>query len=160
MVEVTLLQDSEILIPNKTHENFTSTRKVIPEGTILTGGYHIIKGKRRGEPFNYRLFKIAETNNYIKTKQTKPNQMEKTEVTLGADAQQSATQVNVPSNKLADRTPIIAAIVGGIVGFGVAKAKKIEGNKKLALIAVMAFGSYFVGKMIVKRRGITVKASK
>src|SRR6185369_16871584 len=103
--QVIVEQDAKILIPNGSHQNFTETGQVIPKGSKLVGEYIAINGMRRREPFQYKLFKIANTNKYIYQKFIKPlENMEKTEVTLGADSERSATTVKIPSNATANRT--------------------------------------------------------
>jgi uncharacterized protein YcfJ len=86
--------------------------------------------------------------------------MNTTEVTMGADAQVSPTQVSIPSTKTAQKGPIIGAVVGAVAGFGFAKYRKVEGNAKWIYMGVGAVAGYFVAKMIIKKRGVVVKPSK
>ena len=56
MKQVEVIKDADILIPNKTHENFTATDEIIPRGEKLKGIEKLIEGKRRGKPYTYKLF--------------------------------------------------------------------------------------------------------
>ena len=67
-----VIEDAPVLVPNKEHANFTRTEIVIPAGTKIEGEVKIIKGKRRGEPFTYRLF-CTNDNQYIYLKKTNQN---------------------------------------------------------------------------------------
>ena len=159
-MEIVVTEQAPILVPNAEHKNFTANKEVIPIGTILKGDYFVINGNRRGQNFQYRLFKIENSNKYIYTNKTIPKTMEKTEVTLGADASVSPTLVKVPSNTGVTKTHIISAIVGVLAGFGLAKYRKVEGNTKYIYMAVGGVAGYFAGQMIVKRKDVTIKKSK
>lgn len=157
---VIVIENTKLLIPNKDHKNFTESKEIVPEGATLVGKYVKVEGNRKGEPFTYRLFKLENIEKYIYQKSIKPNKMEKTEVTLGADAVVSPTKIDVPSNKNANRGPIIGAVVGAVAGFGFAKYRKVEGNAKWIYMGVGAVAGFMVAKMIVKRKAIKVVPSK
>jgi hypothetical protein len=150
-------ENAKTLIPNKEHKNFTESRTIIPEGTSINGELVEIKGMRKGEPFTYKLFKIKDLNSYLYQNQIKPNTMEKTEVTLGADAQVKPTKVNVPSNKDSNMAHVIGAVVGTASGFAFAKYRKVEGNAKYVYMGVGALAGFFVARMIVKRQAVVVQ---
>ena len=164
MEQVIVSENVNVLIPNSDHKNFTKGAKVIPQGTTLNGELILINGLRRGAPFQYRLFKIANKNEYIYQKSINQikNNMETTEVKLGAggDSVVSPTVVTVPSNQKADKTPYIGAVVGAVVGFGVAKYRKVEGNKKWIYVGVGAVVGVLAGKMYAKKKNVTVKLPK
>lgn len=157
-MEIIVTDKAQVLIPNGTHKNFTATKEEVPQGTKLIGEYYVINGLRRGQPFKYRLFKIENSDKYIFTNKTKP--MEKTEVTLGADAQVSPTKVSVPNNTKIVKEHMIGAIIGAGAGFGIAKYRKVEGNAKWIYLGVGAVAGYLVGRMIAKKKDVTIKASK
>ena len=112
-MQVEVIEDARVLVPNKEHENFTATDIVIPKGNILEGEVQVINGKRRGEPFTYKLFYTTDKQ-YIHIKKTKP--MATTQVYLGADAQQTPTIVDVPQRKLFTTQNIVGAIAGYFIG--------------------------------------------
>ena len=159
-MEIKVIENAVVLIPNEEHKNFTATKEEVSPGTTLQGDYYNIKGMRRGQPFQYRLFKINKTNKYIFTNKTKPNKMEKTEITLGADAQVSPTKVSVPNNTKIVKEHMIGALIGAGAGFGFAKYRKVEGNAKWIYMGVGAVAGYLVGRMIAKKKDVTIKTSK
>jgi len=95
-MQIEVIEDAYVLTPNTEHKNFTRTEKLIGKGTILEGEPKTIIGQRRGEQFQYKLFKTTDKE-LIHLKKTKP--MRTTEVTLSADASQTPTLVNVPTGK-------------------------------------------------------------
>ncbi len=163
-MKVIVTEDTQVLIPNQEHKNFTDSTETVKTGTILEGNETLIKGKRRGDDFVYKLFSFKDNqNNYklIYIKKTKP--METTEVTLGADAAVSDTIVKIPSAKAFFTTKaIIFGLVGAGAGFGLAKYKfKVEGKAKMALFILggAALG-LTAAKLYEKRKAISVKAAK
>jgi hypothetical protein len=156
-MKVEVIKDAEVLIPNKEHQNFTTSSEVIKSGTILEGEPKLIKGKRRGEDFTYKLF--GTTNNkLIYLNKTKMNV---TEVTLGADAQPSATVIAVPEGKkLFTKNVYISTLIGAGVGFGYSKYKKMDNKKTVMYAVVGAVVGFAVAKYMEKRKAVTVKPSK
>jgi hypothetical protein len=55
-MRVKVKEDAIIYVPNSEHKNFTETDKVIEAGSVIEGAPQIIKGKRRGADFDYRMF--------------------------------------------------------------------------------------------------------
>lgn len=143
-MQVKLAEDARVLIPNGVHQNFTETEEVIHKDTVLNGEPKVIKGLRRGQPFDYKLF-LTENNKLIHLKKTR--NMDATEVKLGADSSKQPTVVNLKQTTLA-KPAIIGAISGAIIGFGYAKYKKHE-TKKVGIYALVgAVAGYVVGRVI------------
>lgn len=158
-MEVQTIKHATILIPNKEHANFTETDSVIKAGTILFGEPMTIKGKRRGEDFEYKLFKTQD-NKFIHLNKIQP--MKTTEVTLGADAKQSPTLIDIPATKkMFTKNVIIATLVGAGAGYYYsAKVKKLD-KKKIVMYSVGgAIAGFLAGKWFEKRKGIVIKPSK
>lgn len=155
-MEVLVTEDAKVLVPNKEHRNFTANGIVIPSGTVLKGEEKIVNGLRRGEPFQYKLFK-TEDNQYIYIKKTKPN-MATTQVYLGADAQQTPTIVDVPQPKLISTTNIVGAIAGYVVGNWYSK-KYQKGNPRYYGLAGAVAG-VIVARYIAKKGTIKFVKSK
>lgn len=157
-MKVEIIEDANVLIPNKEHENFTEGKEVLKRGTIINGEAKLIKGKRRGENFTYRLF-LTNNKQLIYLKKIKP--MEVTEVTLGADSSQSPTVVKVPEEKkLFTKNVIIGTLIGAGAGFGISKYKKFD-KKKMAIATVIgAVVGFGVAKYMEKRKLVTIKTSK
>lgn len=153
-MQVRLAEDAKVLLPNAEHQNFTESSEVIPAGTVLNGEVKVIKGLRRKEPFDYRLF-MTDDNKLIYLNKTRT--MEATEVKLGADATKTPTVVNLKQSTLA-RPTILGAIGGAVIGFGYAKYKKHD-MKKAAIFAIAGgLAGFIVGKVIAHTA--TVKAGK
>jgi len=153
-----VIEDAKILIPNTEHKNFTDSGQIIEEGTFVTGQVKNIEGLRRGKPFIYRLF-LTDKNQLIHLKKIK--QMGTTEVSLGADAAQSPTQVNLRPAERADRNKFIGAVVGGVAGFAWAKYKKHDMKQSAMYIGIGAVLGFVAGYMLDRRSdGIKIKLSK
>lgn len=157
-MQIEVTEDAYVLIPNKEHQNFTQTEKLIGKGTILNGEPKTISGKRRGEPFQYKLF-LTNNKEYIHLKKTKP--MTTTEVTLGADASQTPTVVSVPTGKKL-LTPMVigGTLIGAGAGYYFAKSRNFDAKKRNMAIVGGAVLGFFGAKYFEKRRGIVVKPSK
>lgn len=157
-MKVEVISDAFILTPNKEHKNFTETARKIPYGRILFGEQKLIKGKRRGEDFTYKLF-LTDNQEFIHLNKIKP--MKTTEVYLGADSQQSATIVDIPTEKKLLTPSIIAGTaIGACIGLGYSKHKKFDSKKAIAYTLVGAALGFFGAKYVEKRKGIIIKPSK
>jgi hypothetical protein len=158
-MEVQVIKRAAILIPNKEHENFTETEKFINVGTILKGQPTVIKGKRRGQDFQYNLF-VTDDKKIIHINKIKP--MKTTEIALGADSATSATVVDIKSGKkLLTRNVVIATLVGAGAGYYYSAKMKGLDKKKVMLYSLGgAIVGFLTGKYLEKRNGITFKPSK
>lgn len=152
-MKVVVIEDAPILIPNLTHKNFTESSDIIKKGTELDGDLKYVVGMRKGEEFKYRLFYTKNGEIIFKNK-IKPINM--TEVKLGADAQQAPTVVSVPDNKV-DKNALIGVISGAVAGFAFAAYKHKDAKEKLMYTVGVAALGYLAGKMITKRKSVTVK---
>lgn len=148
-------EDAHVLVPNKEHQNFTRTDIVIPAGSTVEGEQKTINGKRRGEPFSYKLFYTIE-NQYLHSKKLEP--MATTQVYLGADAQPTPTVVDVPQRKLFNTNNIIGGILGAFVGVYYSK-KFNKGNRNLYAVGGAVAG-FLTVRYIVGKRAILVAKSK
>jgi hypothetical protein len=154
---VTVIEDAKVLIPNKEHMNFTESSEIIPEGTELEGEVKLVKGKRRGEEFNYRLFK-TKNNQLIYIKKIKP--MNTTEVTLGADASTSATVVKVPAKKFFSQTAIAGAAIGLATAYAYCKFYKKSDKLKPIVVLGFAIAGFAAGKFVEHKKAISITKSK
>ena len=159
MIQVQTISDAAILVHNKEHENFTDTGRKISANTVLKGNPTIIKGKRKGEPFDYKLF-VTDKNDFIYLNKIKP--MRTTEVTLGADAAQTPTLVDMARPKLnLTKWTIGGALAGaGAAYYYSAKMKNMERNKVILYSLVGLVAGFYVGKAIEKRRPVKITPSK
>ena len=157
-MEAIVTEDVKILLPNKEHQNFSETQRVIKKGTKIYGEPRYILGKRRGEEFVYRLF---QTNKKELIFLNKIQPMEKTEVTLNASGNeaQNKTIVNVSAGEIFSRNKIIGLFVGTMAGFAYSKYKQ-SGNhvyKSMAIGAAIGYGAVYAYESI---NGIVVKTTK
>lgn len=148
-------EDAHVLVPNKEHQNFTRTDIVIPAGNTIEGEPKMINGKRRGEPFSYKLFYTTE-NQYIHLNKIKP--MATTQVYLGADAQTTPTVVDVPLRKLFNTNNIIGGVLGAFAGVYYSK-KFNKGNRNLYAVGGAVAG-FLAVRYLVGKRAILVAKSK
>ena len=158
-METTVTIDkAPILIPNLEHKNFTESRFEIPSGTKITGQFKIINGLRRGKPFDYRIF-VTNKNEIIYSKYVKP--MGTTEVTLGADAQVSATKVEmIPAERNTTIKNVIGSATGGILGYAIAKKQGVNMTKTLIYASVGAIAGFLIAKQYTTKTGIFVQKAK
>ena len=156
-MKVQVIEDAKILIPNTEHKNFTDSGSIIEEGTYVSGQVKNIEGLRRGKPFVYRLF-ITDKNQLIHLKKIK--QMGTTEVTLGADAAQTPTQINLKPAEHAKRMKFYGSVVGAVGGFAYAKYKKHDMKKVAMYIGVGALIGYATAYVFDRQKAIKVTASK
>ncbi len=147
---VTIIEDAKVLIPNQEHQNFTETNEVITKDTQVHGKPQNVKGLRRGEPFEYKLF-LTNENKLIYLNKIK--NME-TESTSGIDTPPKIS-VNLKQNVLA-KPHILGAIGGGLVGLGWAKYKKHEMKKVALATLVGAVAGFIVGKVIEHRASVKI----
>jgi hypothetical protein len=152
-----VISDAHVLIPNKNHQNFTRTGEIIPAGTKVEGTVKVINGLKRGLPFDYKLF-YTNDKKIIYIKNIKP--MEKTEVTLGADAAQSATVVGLPNTSNLGTRPIIGVVVGATAGFLIARKRKVATHSKVIYTVIGGLVGFVAGKYLQSKRKVVVKASK
>ncbi len=160
-MKLTTLADAPILIPNQGHENFTQTDEYIPKGTEVEGEIKIVAGKRRGEPFKYKLF--LTDKKFIHLDKVQP--MKNVEVTLGAEGGKDSTMVAIPQRSGLNLDPItiatIAVVAGGTYWYGNSKGYSMK--HKLVLSGVAIIAGYFAGQgvnQLIGKNKITVLKSK
>ena len=167
MKEGIIIEDTHVLTPNAEHKNFTATDEIIPAGTKVCGSKKIIKGKRRGEDFDYKIF-VTDKNQFIYLNKIKP--MQTTEVTMGADASkqttaESKTVVSIPNKGHLNKTEIISTLVGGAILFAYCKHKKHDTKKMMiytgaGLLAGFLVGRFALDRILHTRQGVVVKPAK
>ena len=155
MIQAKVINNAVILIPNKEHQNFTDTGKFIEANTVIKGNPTIIKGKRRGEPFDYKLF-VTNKNEFIYLKNIQP--MNTTEIMLGADSAPSATVVKTPSESNFGTRPILGILIGAALGYHYAKRK--NPSKTIMFTAIGAVAGFATGKYLQGNGIVMFKKSK
>ena len=153
-MQVRVIKNATILIPNGDHKNFTETDNYIPAGTELIGEQKYISGKRRGQDFVYRLFQ-SEKGNLIYQNTIKPIKM--TEVKLGADSSVAPTKIELPNEAKYANAHLIGAVGGTVAGFAIAKKMK-KSKKQTYLFAIGgALAGYITGRLIAGKPVINIQ---
>lgn len=156
-MQVELIEDAPVLIPNKEHKNFTHSNTILAKGTTLDGNKIEVKGKRKGEDFTYRLF-ATDNKQLIYLNKTKPT-MKATEVTLGADGA-TPTVVTMPkAGELFTTHTVIGMLIGAGAAYMYAKKSKSDKTKTMLYVGGGAVAGFFAGRFI-ERKKILVKNSK
>ena len=161
MKQYQLIENADVLVPNKEHKNFTASGDVIEKEAIVEGQPKQFLGLRRGQPFVYSLF-LTKENQLIYINKIKP--MNTTEVTLGADAQATPTKINLlPAEKAKTakrKNEVYGLILGGIAGFAYAKYKKHDLKKMAMYIGVGAAAGFGLGLLFDHQKAVTITPSK
>ena len=154
--DVKVISDCKILKPNKEHRNFTETKEEFKTGDELTGRFADIDGKRRGEPFKYRLF-ITKDKKIIYQNNVEP--MKTTEVMLGADSAQTPTVINLTKAEAFSKHKTSGLLIGAAAGFAFSKYYKKHAWKKVAMWTVIGAGLGYASAFYMQK-SITVTESK
>lgn len=163
---VDTIAPAPILLFNKEHRNFTESDTYIDANTPIEGEPKLIEGKRKGQPFTYRLF-ITNDKQIIFLNKTNYKDMNTTEVQLGADASKSTpstapspikqeTTINLPNNKVVGIKTITWGLVGAGAGYTYCKYKKHD-NKTTMYYAI---GGALIGGLagyLLENNVITIK---
>ena len=151
-MDVICLEKTPILIHNLDHKNFVETDKLVPEGTVLTGEYLNVIGKRKGKEFTYRIFKDQDG---VIVYQNKVKPME---ITLNANGEEDKRIITFPNTQGNLKTHAIISAGAAVLGFAVAK-KMGKANKTAFLIAAgSALSGYVAANLITKNQ--TIKYQK
>lgn len=158
MIETELIEDAVVLIPNKEHQNFTETDEVISAGTKVSGDAKIVKGLRRGKPYDYRLF-VTDDNKIIFLNKTKiKTNMETREVTLGVGGEKSII-VNENTPKTLGRPVVLGAIGGALAGYAYCKYKNHD-MKTTGIYALVGGAIGYVAGYLYENKGLSIKINK
>jgi hypothetical protein len=152
MIQAIIIQDTNFLIPNKEHKNFTDSNEKSKAGTITTGEFRNVNGLRKGKPFEYRLFFTKDGKilyaNCIRAENIP------TEIISNADNLQSVN--TQPSENI----KYLIALGGGIVGYYYGKKQNANANDLMKYIVVGSVGAYGIFYLINKNKITTNKPSK
>ena len=158
MINAVIIEDAQVLVPNKEHKNFTQTRETLPKGREIVGTFKSIKGKRRGEDFTYRVF-ITDNGEIIYSNKIK-EQMKPTEVYLGADSAQTPTTVDLVPAETFKTSRLLGLAAGGVGSYLYSKKKNYDKRKctKIALLgAALGYGAVY---MFDKTKSVTITQSR
>jgi hypothetical protein len=152
MIQAIIIQDTNFLIPNKEHKNFTDSSESAKVGSIVTGEFRNVNGLRKGKPFEYRLF-FANNGKILYANCVKTESVS-SEIISNADNLQATTM------KPTNQSKLFVLLVGGIAGYLYGKQKKVDANTLITYIAVGSVGAYGIHYLITKNKSTTNKPSK
>jgi hypothetical protein len=158
MIQAIVIQNTNYLIPNKEHKNFTDSSEEARVGTIVMGDFKNINGLRKGKPFEYRLF-ISKNGKILYANSVKAENVP-SEILSSADNLQSTSLAEFNSDNKFDYTANIAVLVGGIAGYFYGKKQNKTGNNLIKYIAIGAVGAYAIYWVIDKNKSTKIKPSK
>lgn len=155
MIQAIIIQNTNYLIPNKEHKNFTASNQEAMVGGVLTGEFRNINGLRKGKPFEYRLFftndgKILYAN--CVRAENVPSEILSNADNKNLDESKSSTSVNY--------TPYLIALGGGLAGYYYGKNKNVSGNDLIKYIVVGSVGAYGIYYFTNKNKTTIIKPIK
>ena len=158
MIQAIVIQNCNLLIPNKEHKNFTDSTEEVRVGSIVTGEYRNVNGLRRGKPFQYRLFfskdgKILYAN-CVKTENVR------SEIISNADNKQTPTTIDLIPAESFKYTAHLIALGGGLAGYYYGKSQTATANNLIKYIVVGAVGAYGIFRLVNSNKSTNTKPSK
>lgn len=156
-IQAQITQDTNFLIPNKDHKNFTCSADAAQKGMKVTGEFKNVSGLRKGQPFIYRLFRTSD-GKFLYSNKVEAI-MPVTEVSLSADGKPAYTkpETNVKSSKT---TAMVVMLGGALAGFLYGKNKNASKGNLIKYLAVGAVGAYGIYYLIDKSKSATTQISK
>jgi hypothetical protein len=148
MIQATIIQDTNYLIPNKEHKNFTDSVEQASVGSTIFGKFQNISGLRKGKSFDYRLF-VTKNGKILYANCVKAENIP-SEIISNADNLQSASKDNINLNKPFNYSPYLFALSGALVGYLYGKKKNANQNNLMKYIAVGTVGAYGIYLLIEK----------
>ena len=156
-MQVSTIEDANVLKPNRDHKTFVESGEVIPSNTTLQGNEKYISGLRRGEAFTYKLF-ITNDKKIIYLNKVKP--MANIEVTLGADGQQTPTKVNLINAETFSTLNAVSVVIGGLSGFMYSRYKNHSTTKVAVYTLSGVILGYVASRVIKMNNKVIVEKSK
>jgi hypothetical protein len=158
MIQAIVCQNTNYLIPNKEHKNFTDSSDEARVGSIVNGEFRNVDGLRKGKPFIYRLF--FTKNGKILYANCVNAENVPSEILSGADQSQTATMINLKSAESFKYKAHIIAFGGGLLGYFYGKKQNKTGMNLLKYTAVGAVGAYGIYYLIDTNKSAIIKPSK
>ena len=158
MTQAIVIQNTNYLIPNKDHKNFTDSSYEARVGAILMGKFQNINGLRKGKPFEYRLF-ITNNGRILYANCVKAENVP-SEILSNADNIQSTSLSEYNSADSFDYMANVAVFIGGIAGYFYGKKQNETGKNLIKYIAVGAVGAYAIYWLVEKNKTTIKKPNK
>ena len=132
MIQAIIIQNTNFLIPNKEHKNFTDSSDYARVGEIVKGEFRNVNGLRKGKPFEYRLF-FTNNGKILYANCVKAENVP-SEIISNADNLQTPTLVDLKPAEQFKYTAHLIALGGGIAGYYYGKKQKATGNDLIKYI--------------------------
>ena len=158
MIQAIIIQNTNYLIPNKEHKNFTDSTEKARVGGVITGEFRNVNGLRKGKPFEYRLF-FTRDGKILYANHVKANNVA-SEILSGADNSLTPTKIDLIPAENFKFTAHIIAFAGGVIGYMYGKKQNATGVNLLKYTAVGAVGAYSIYWLIDKNKSTIIKSSK
>lgn len=156
MIQASVIQNTNYLMPNKEHKNFTASNENAREGTIINGSFKNVTGLRKGEPFVYRLF-FVEDGKILYANCVQADNVP-SEILSGVDNNKSVKGIETNSSKGKIMKAELFIISGALIGYLIGRNKKLSTNNLIKSSIVGAVGAYGIYCIIDKNKS-TIKIS-
>jgi hypothetical protein len=158
MIQAIVCQNTNYLIPNKEHKNFTDSSDEARVGSVITGEFRNVDGLRKGKPFQYRLF-FTKNGKILYANCVKAENVP-SEILQGADQSVTATKVNLTPVESFRYAAHIVAFGGGLLGYFYGKKQNKTGMDLAKYTAVGAVGAYGIYWLIDQNKSTIINPSK
>jgi hypothetical protein len=158
MIQAVIVKDTNYLIPNKEHKNFTNSIEDVNEGSVVYGDFKIVSGLRKGKPFEYRLF-FTKNGKILYANCIKAENVP-SEIISNADNLTASTNIDIKPSLSINYTPYVIAYGGGLLGYLYGKKQKATGANLFIFTAVGAVGAYGIFRLVNSNKSTNTKPSK
>lgn len=155
------ISDSPVLKFNMKHRNFNETGQLLTKGSTIEGQAQNIQGKRRGNPFTYRVIQVSINNNNRFIYSNNLKAMNNSTIEVKSAAVGDSVVIEEQSSKAAGDSVIIEktktsmmpspgeavmTVLGAIGGYFIAKKKQ---KNKLLFTIGGAVAGYGLSKVVL-----------
>lgn len=158
MKQAIVIQNTNFLIPNNEHKNFTETTEVARVGGTIVGEFRNINGLRKGKPFMYRLF-FTKDGKILYANCVRAENVP-SEIVSNADSALTPLQIDLIPAESFKYTAHLIALGGGLAGYYYGKSQNATANNLIKYIFVSAVGAYGIYWLIDKNKSTIIKPSK
>ena len=152
MIQATIIKNTNYLIPNNEHKNFTDSSEEAREGKIILGEFKNVDGLRKGKPFQYRLF-FSKDGKILYANCVKAENVP-SEILQSADGSKTVTLKNLKP------AAYMIAIAGGLAGYLYGKKQNATGANLIKYTAVGAVGAYGIYWLVNSNKSTVINPIK
>lgn len=158
MIQAIIIQNTNFLIPNKEHKNFTESSELANVGAVVKGEFKNVIGLRKGKEFEYRLF-FTNNGKILYANCVKAENVP-SEIISSVDSSQSKTLIDLKPAVNISNAALIMSLGGGLAGYFYGKKQNATGTNLIKYIAVGTVGAYGIYYLINKNKSTINKPSK